>query len=91
MLGQHSTQAVAINLKITKQPTNPSVSLPGDSGCGEANGDVRRSLERGGPFCVGAFGSNLASVAVQTFAHSIYFTKKCYKACTSKVIGKDNA
>jgi hypothetical protein len=31
------------------------------------------SLESGGRFCVGAFGRNLASVAVKMFSHFIYF------------------
>jgi hypothetical protein len=30
------------------------------------------SLESGGQFCFGAFGSNLASVAVEMFSHLIY-------------------
>jgi hypothetical protein len=51
----------------------------GDSGskkckrgcCGAYGGGG--SLESGGRFCVGAFGSNLASVAVKMFSHLIYF------------------
>jgi hypothetical protein len=31
------------------------------------------SLESGGKFCVGAFGRNLALVAVDIFSHLIYF------------------
>jgi hypothetical protein len=31
------------------------------------------SLESGGRFCVGAFGRNLASVAVKMFSHLIQF------------------
>jgi hypothetical protein len=38
-----------------------------------------RSLELGSQFCVGAFGRNLASVAMKIFSH--YFTKKFYKFC----------
>jgi hypothetical protein len=49
------------------------------------------SLESGGRFCVGAFGRNLASVAVKMFSHSIYFIKKFYKFCTFSAICKDNA
>jgi hypothetical protein len=37
-----------------------------------------RSLESEGRFCAGAFGRNLASVAVKMFSHLIYFTKKFY-------------
>jgi hypothetical protein len=33
-------------------------------------------VESGGLFCDGAFGRNLASVAVKMFSHSIYFIKK---------------
>jgi hypothetical protein len=36
------------------------------------------SLESGGRFCVGAFGRNLASVAVKIFSHLIYLIKKFY-------------
>jgi hypothetical protein len=32
-------------------------------------------LESGGRFCVGAFGRNLASVAMKMFAHLIYFKR----------------
>jgi hypothetical protein len=49
------------------------------------------SLESGGRFCVGAFGRNLASVAVKIFSHLIYFKKKFYKFCTFNVLCKDNA
>jgi hypothetical protein len=34
-----------------------------------------RSLDTGGRFFVGAFGRNLASVAVKMFSHLIYFIK----------------
>jgi hypothetical protein len=49
------------------------------------------SLESGGRFCVGAFGRNLASLAVKMFSHLIYFKKKCYKCCNFNAICKDNA
>jgi hypothetical protein len=49
------------------------------------------SLESSGRFCVGAFGRNLASVAVKMFSHLIYFMKKFYKFCTFNTICKDNA
>jgi hypothetical protein len=50
------------------------------------------SLESGGRFCVGAFGSNLASVAVKMFSHLIhFFFKKVYKFHTFNAICKDNA
>jgi hypothetical protein len=49
------------------------------------------SLESGGRFCVGAFGRNLASVAVKIFSHLIYFIRKFYKFCTFSAICKDNA
>jgi hypothetical protein len=32
-------------------------------------------LESGGLFCVGAFGRNLATVAVKIFLHLIYFIR----------------
>jgi hypothetical protein len=48
-------------------------------------------LESGGRFCVGAFGRNLASVAVKMFSHLIYFIKKFYKFCTFNIFHKDNA
>jgi hypothetical protein len=60
-------------------------------GYGGAYGGVWRSLESGGRFCVGAFGRNLASVAVKMFSHFIYFTNKFYKVCTFSAICKDNA
>jgi hypothetical protein len=46
---------------------------------------VRRSV-----LC-GAFGWNLASVAVKMFSRLIYFMKKFYKCCTLNAICKDNA
>jgi hypothetical protein len=53
-------------------------------GCSGAYGGVRRSprlresysLQSGGRFCVGAFGRNLASCAVQMFSHLISCKKK---------------
>jgi hypothetical protein len=42
----------------------------------------------GGRFCVGAFGRNLASVAVKMFPHLIRFIRKFY---TYNMICKDNA
>jgi hypothetical protein len=39
------------------------------------------SLKSGGRFCIGAFGRNLASVAVKMFSHFINFIKKVEK-CT---------
>jgi hypothetical protein len=50
-----------------------------------------RCLESGGRFCVGAFGRNLASVAVKKFSLLIFFIKEFYKLCTLKTICKDNA
>jgi hypothetical protein len=49
------------------------------------------SVESGGRFCVGAFGRNLASVAVKMFSHLNFFIKKFYKLCTFNAICKDNA
>jgi hypothetical protein len=49
------------------------------------------SLESGGRFCVGAFGRNLASVAVKMFSHSMYFMKTFYKSCPWNAICKNNA
>jgi hypothetical protein len=48
-------------------------------------------LESGGRFSVGAFGRNLASVAVKMFSHIIYSRKKFYKFFTFNSICKDNA
>jgi hypothetical protein len=54
----------------------------GDYGSGKCKRDYgacleesafSESLESGGLLCVGAFGSNLASVAVKMFSHLIYF------------------
>jgi hypothetical protein len=44
------------------------------------------SLESGCRFCVGAFGRNLASVAVKMFSHLIYFIKTFYKFLTFNAI-----
>jgi hypothetical protein len=49
------------------------------------------SLESGGRFCVGAFGRNLASVAVKMFSHLIYFIKKFDKFCTLNAVCRDNS
>jgi hypothetical protein len=49
------------------------------------------SLESGGLFCVGAFGRNLASVAVKMCSHSIHFINKFDKFCTFNMICKGNA
>jgi hypothetical protein len=49
------------------------------------------SLESGGRFCIGAFGRNLASVAVKMSSHLVYFIKKFYKFCSFNAICKDNA
>jgi hypothetical protein len=49
------------------------------------------SLESGGRFCVGAFGRNMASVAVKIFSNSIYFIKKSFNFCTFNAICKDKS
>jgi hypothetical protein len=49
------------------------------------------SMESGGRFCAGAFGRNLASVAVKMFLHLIQFIKIFYKLCTFNAICKDNS
>jgi hypothetical protein len=49
------------------------------------------SLESGGRFCFGAFGRNVASVAVKMFSLLIYFIKKFYKFYTFNTVSKDNA
>jgi hypothetical protein len=41
-----------------------------------AESDFGGSPESGSRFCVGAFGRNLASVAVKIFSHLIYHIKK---------------
>jgi hypothetical protein len=38
---------------------------------------------------VGAFGKNVASVAIKMFLHLIYFIKKFYKRCTSVYYASD--
>jgi hypothetical protein len=48
------------------------------------------SLESDGPFCVGAFGIHLASVAAKMFSHVICFIKKCDE-CSFRAICKANA
>jgi hypothetical protein len=48
------------------------------------------SLEACGRFCVGAFGRNLSSIAVNMFSHLIYFIKKFSKFCTFSAICKGN-
>jgi hypothetical protein len=58
---------------------------------GLAESAFGRVLETGGLFCVGAFGRNLALVAVKMFSHLIYLKKKFYKFCTFKTISKDKA
>jgi hypothetical protein len=64
-------------------------------GYGGAHGRVESAfggiLESGGRFCVGAFGRNLASVAVKMFSHLIYFIKKFHTFCTFNAIFKDSA
>jgi hypothetical protein len=47
-------------------------------------------VESGGQFCFGAFGWNLASVAMKMFSHLTYFIKKFYKFCTFNAICKYN-
>jgi hypothetical protein len=48
------------------------------------------SLDSGVRFCVGAFGRNLASLAVKFFSHLIYFVKNFYEFCAFSAICKDN-
>jgi hypothetical protein len=48
------------------------------------------SLESSGWFCVGAFGRNLASVAVKMFTHLICLKNKFSKVYTFNAICKDN-
>jgi hypothetical protein len=55
--------------------------------CGSAFGG---SLESDGGFCVGAFGRNLASVAVKMYSHQLTFNK-FYKFCSTNAICKHNA
>jgi hypothetical protein len=50
-----------------------------------------RSVESGSLLYVGAFGRNLASVAVKMFTHKCYFIKRFYKYCTFNAICRDNA
>jgi hypothetical protein len=59
-------------------------------GYGCAYGGVWWCLLSGSRFCVGAFGRNLASVAVKMFLHLICFVQKFYKFCTFSAICKDN-
>jgi hypothetical protein len=39
------------------------------------------SLESGGPFCIGVFGTNVALFAVNMFSRLTYLEWKCYKFC----------
>jgi hypothetical protein len=55
-----------------------------------AYGAVWRSLESGGRFGAGAFGRNLASVAMKMCSNLIFFKKKFYKFYTFNAISKDN-
>jgi hypothetical protein len=48
-------------------------------------------LESGGRFCVGAFGRNLASVAVKMFSYLVHFENKFKTFCSFNAIYKDNA
>jgi hypothetical protein len=57
--------------------------------CKRGCGGVWRSLESGGRFYVGAFGRNLASVAVKIFTFDV-LVKKHYKCCDFNAICKDN-
>jgi hypothetical protein len=53
---------------------------------GFGNSAFGESLESGGRFCVGAFGRNLASVAVKLFARLLYAVKKLDSlSCTLSV------
>jgi hypothetical protein len=54
-------------------------------------GGVPRILLSGGRFCIGAFGRNLAAVAVKMYSYLIYFVQKFYKFCTFNAICKNNA
>jgi hypothetical protein len=69
--------------------------VSGSKKCKRSSGSQRLArvwnMESGGLFCVGAFGRNLASVAVKMFSHLIYFLKKFYKCCTFNAICRDNA
>jgi hypothetical protein len=47
-------------------------------------------LEAGDRVCVGAFGRNLASVAVKTFPHLISFIKTSYTFVASEAFSKDD-
>jgi hypothetical protein len=47
-------------------------------------------VESRGLFCVGAFGWNLAPVALKMFSHLVQFIKKYYKCCTFSTICEDN-
>jgi hypothetical protein len=44
-----------------------------------------------GRFRVGAFGRNLAEVAVKMFLHLMHFKSKFYKCCAFNAICKNNA
>jgi hypothetical protein len=48
-------------------------------------------MELGGQFCVTAFGRKLATDAVKTFSHIIYFITTFYKLCTFSAIYEDDA
>jgi hypothetical protein len=55
--------------------------------------DFEGRLESGGPFCVGAFSRNVASVAVKMFQRLMYFLRKCINVLSmrfTKIIHEDN-
>jgi hypothetical protein len=47
-------------------------------------------LESSGSFCTGAFGRNLASLAVKMFSHLIYFIRTFYKLCAFNATCRDS-
>jgi hypothetical protein len=55
------------------------------------SGGVCVLRESGGRFCVGAFGRNLASVAVKMFSHLIYSKNKFYTLCAFNAICQNYA
>jgi hypothetical protein len=48
------------------------------------------SLKSGGQFCVGAFGRNLVSAAINLSSRFIYFIRNCTNFYTFNAICKDN-
>jgi hypothetical protein len=59
--------------------------------CGFTEFVLGKSLESGGRFCFGAFGKNLASVALNKYERLICIVNRFCRLCSPNAIYKDNA